>query len=54
MHDEDVPSGTVFLGIVAENAEHATTVALPGDHRRLRAYAVISLLDFARKTLARG
>ena len=54
LHDEDVPSGTVFLGIVAENAEHATTVALPGDHRRLRAYAVISLLDFARKTLARG
>jgi len=48
--DEHAP-GTVFLGIDLAGTEHATTVALPGDRNRLGSYAVISLLEFLRKTL---
>jgi nicotinamide-nucleotide amidase len=48
--DEHAP-GTVFLGIDLAGTEHATTVALPGDRNRLKSYAVISLLEFLRKTL---
>ncbi len=49
---EDLPRGTVFLGIALPDARHTASVALPGDRNRLRNYAVISLLNFLRKTLA--
>tara|TARA_B100000676_G_scaffold104275_1_gene104076 strand:+ start:17275 stop:18468 length:1194 start_codon:yes stop_codon:yes gene_type:complete len=49
--DEDAPRGTVYLGLDHDGGQHATTVALPGDRQQLRNYAVISLLDFLRKTL---
>jgi nicotinamide-nucleotide amidase len=47
---EDLPAGTVFLAAVGGAADRTATVALPGDRRRLRDYAVISLLDLLRKT----
>jgi len=47
---EDLPRGTVFLAVAGAATERTTTVALPGDRRRARDYAVISLLDLLRKT----
>ncbi len=47
---EEVPTGTVYLAAVGGAADRTATVALPGDRRRLRDYAVISLLDLLRKT----
>jgi nicotinamide-nucleotide amidase len=49
---DDHAPGTVFLGLDIDGAVHTTTAALPGDRNRLRAYAVISLLEYLRKTLA--
>lgn len=51
---EDLPRGTVFLAAVGGAADRCATVALPGDRRRLRDYAVISLLDLLRKTPLSG
>jgi nicotinamide-nucleotide amidase len=51
--DENTPPGTVYLGLVLEDQQVGATVALPGDQRRSRDYAVISLLDLVRKTLLR-
>ncbi len=51
--DENTPPGTVYLGLVLEDQQVGATVALPGDQRRSRDYAVISLLDLVRKTLMR-
>jgi nicotinamide-nucleotide amidase len=48
----DHAPGTVFLAVDIAGSIHATTAALPGDRNRLRSYAVISLLEFLRKTLA--
>ncbi len=48
---EELPRGTVFLDIVTADAHHATSVAVPGDHNRYRNYAVISLLNYLRKTV---
>jgi nicotinamide-nucleotide amidase len=48
------PPGTVFLGIAIGDRQFTATVALPGDRNRLRNYAVISLLNFLRKTLPSG
>jgi nicotinamide-nucleotide amidase len=49
---DDHAPGTVFLGLDIAGTAQTTTVALPGDRNRLRAYAVISLLEYLRKTLA--
>lgn len=49
----DFAPGTVFAAIASPSGCWATTVALPGDRRRLRNYAVISALEFLRKSLAR-
>ena len=50
---DDFAPGTVFAAIASPAGSYATTVALPGDRRRLRNYAVISALEFLRKSLAR-
>jgi nicotinamide-nucleotide amidase len=47
----DVPRGTVHLAFVLREASFTANVALPGDRRRARDYAVISLLDLVRKSL---
>ncbi len=49
----DFAPGTVFAAIATSSGGHAATVALPGDRRRLRNYAVISALEFLRKSLSR-
>jgi hypothetical protein len=41
----------VFLCIAIGDDHHLQTIALPGDHYRLRNYAVIGLLNFLRKIL---
>ena len=50
--DEGQALGTVFLGVAMGDTVGVHRVALPGDRNRLRAYAVISLLNFLRRTLA--
>ena len=50
--NEDQPPGTVFLGISIGDRQLSERIALPGDRKRVRNYAVISLLNFLRKTLA--
>jgi nicotinamide-nucleotide amidase len=50
--DEGQASGTVFLAVAMGGDVHMSNAALPGDRRRLRNYAVISLVNFLRKTLA--
>lgn len=47
---EDLPRGTVFLAVATASELRQATVALPGDRRRLRDYAVVSLLDLLRRT----
>ena len=48
---EGLPRGTVFLDIATASGHHAVSVAVPGDRNRYRNYAVISLLNFLRKTV---
>ncbi|MFP6759485.1 MAG: CinA family nicotinamide mononucleotide deamidase-related protein [Alphaproteobacteria bacterium] len=45
--------GTVYLGLALDNQTLTEEVRLPGDHQRIRQYAVISLLNYLRKTLGR-
>lgn len=49
--DEGQPSGTVFLAVAMDDGIHTNSAALPGDRRRFRNYAVISLINFLRKLL---
>ncbi len=49
--DEDVPPGTVHMGIAGTRAATTRRAVLPGDRNRVREYAVISLLDALRRTL---
>ncbi|MEC7204694.1 MAG: CinA family protein, partial [Pseudomonadota bacterium] len=49
---EGARRGTVYLGIVLGNQEYTEHVALPGDHNRLRNYAVISVMNFLRRLLS--
>jgi len=49
---EDYPPGTVFVGIAMAGTRKSRAVTLPGARSRMRSYAVISLLDYLRKTLA--
>ncbi len=48
---EGMPRGTVFLDIATAAGHYAVSVAVPGDRNRYRNYAVISLLNFLRKTV---
>ncbi|MGE5513369.1 MAG: CinA family nicotinamide mononucleotide deamidase-related protein [Bacteroidota bacterium] len=52
--DEGHPPGTVFAGVAMGGEAQVERVVLPGDRNRLREYAVISLLNFARKLLSSG
>ncbi len=45
---EGHPHGTVFLGLAHDGNAEAVQVRLPGDRRRVREYAVISLLNMLR------
>jgi nicotinamide-nucleotide amidase len=48
---EDYPNGTVFVGIAMAGTRKSRAITLPGARSRMRSYAVISLLDYLRKTL---
>jgi len=50
--EENELPGTVFLGAVIGDRQYAQRASLPGDHNRMRNYAVISVANFLRKTLA--
>ena len=45
---EGQPPGTVFLGLAYRDHAEALRVRLPGDRRRVREYAVISVLNLLR------
>ena len=45
---EGQPPGTVFLGLAHRDHAEALRVRLPGDRRRVREYAVISVLNLLR------
>ena len=45
---EGHPPGTVFLGLAHGDQTEALCVRLPGDRRRVREYAVISVLNLLR------
>ena len=45
---EGQPPGTVFLGLARGDRTEALRVRLPGDRRRVREYAVISVLNLLR------
>ena len=45
---EGHPPGTVFLGLAHRDHAEALRVRLPGDRRRIREYAVISVLNLLR------
>jgi nicotinamide-nucleotide amidase len=48
---EDYLPGTVFVGIAMAGTRKSRSVTLPGARSRMSSYAVISLLDYLRKTL---
>jgi competence/damage-inducible protein CinA-like protein len=48
---EGQPVGTVFLGVAIGEEVEAVGVRLPGDRRRIRDFATISLLDLLRRRL---
>ncbi len=45
------PVGTVFLGLAVGDEVEAVHIKLPGDRRRIREFACISLLDLLRRRL---
>jgi nicotinamide-nucleotide amidase len=49
---ESQAPGTVFLGVVMGDARHFEKTILPPDRKRMREFAVISLLNLLRKKLA--
>jgi len=48
---EGQPVGTVFLGVAIGESVEGVGVRLPGDRRRIRDFATISLLDLLRRRL---
>jgi len=48
---EGQPVGTVHLGIALGGAAEAASLKLPGDRRRIREFACITLLDLLRRRL---
>ncbi len=49
---EGQPPGTVYVGIALPAGVKGARVVLPGNRAMMREYAVINLLDFARKVVA--
>jgi nicotinamide-nucleotide amidase len=49
---DDVPVGTVCLGLALPSGSHATTVQLGTIRDQIRQFAVISSLDLLRRSLA--
>ncbi|MEZ5852577.1 MAG: CinA family nicotinamide mononucleotide deamidase-related protein [Hyphomicrobiaceae bacterium] len=49
---EGQPPGTVYVGIAMPSGVKGSRVVLPGNRAMMREYAVINLLDFARKVVA--
>jgi nicotinamide-nucleotide amidase len=48
---EGKPVGTVFIGLALGDQVTSEGARLPGDRNRIRQYAVISALNFLRRTL---
>jgi nicotinamide-nucleotide amidase len=48
---EGVPVGTVFCGVALGDRVEAVRIQLPGDRRRVRDFATITLLDLLRRRL---
>ena len=48
---DDLPLGTVYLAVAMGDGVDVTEIRLPGDGRRVRQYAVISLLNMLRLRL---
>ena len=48
---EGQPVGTVFLGWAVGDEVDAVQIRLPGDRKRIREFATISLLDLLRRRL---
>ncbi len=48
---EGQPVGTVHLGIALGDEVEAVTLGLPGDRKRIRDFATITLLDLLRRRL---
>jgi len=48
---DDLPPGTVYLAVAMGDGVDVTEIRLPGDSRRVRQYAVISLLNMLRLRL---
>jgi nicotinamide-nucleotide amidase len=48
---ESQPPGTVFLGVAIGETHHTERTILPPDRKRMREFAVISLLNLLRKKL---
>jgi len=51
---EDQPVGTVFMSVALGDNVHAAEIHLPGDRRRVRQLATISLLDMLRRRILAG
>jgi competence/damage-inducible protein CinA-like protein len=51
---EGLPVGTVFCGLALDGDVEAVAVRLPGDRRRIRDFATITLLDLLRRRLLAG
>jgi nicotinamide-nucleotide amidase len=48
---EGQPVGTVHFGLALGDEVEAVTIRLPGDRKRIRDFATISLLDVLRRRL---
>jgi nicotinamide-nucleotide amidase len=51
---EDMPVGTVFIGLCVGGETESQLLRLPGDRERVRQFAVISCLDLLRRALLRA
>jgi len=51
---EDQPVGTVFMSVALGDDVRAAGIHLPGDRRRVRELATISLLDLLRRRILAG
>lgn len=49
---EGKPAGTVHLGLAGPDGTITRSLRLPGDRERVRAFAAVTALDLARRTLA--
>jgi nicotinamide-nucleotide amidase len=49
--EEDVPVGTVFVGLALGEGSEAARLRLPGDRERIRGFATISAFDLLRRRL---